>query len=167
MNKIKNIGLLILVIFSLSSFAFHKYYIALTEIDYNSKTKSFEIISRAFIDDLELSLENIHKKEVELATPEEVENAEDLMKQYLTENIEIIVNGKKQDFIFIGKKYDADLVFFFLEIPFKDEIKSFEIKNTAIMETYPEQRNIIKLKINGIDKTFHLTKNEAKGLLNF
>ncbi|WP_196894848.1 DUF6702 family protein [Aureivirga marina] len=167
MKFIQKSGLFLLLIISLSSFTLHKYYISLTDIKYNEKNKSFEIISNAFIDDLELTLENLHQKDLELDTPKEAPDAKELMKNYVEKHLEIWINKKKQKFKYIGKEYDTDIVLFYLEIPFQEEIKSFEIKNTAIMETYPEQRNIIKLEINGKYKTFHLTKRENKGLLIF
>ena len=42
---------------------FHPIHVSVTEVEYNEKSKSLQIISRIFIDDLELSVQRQMKQE--------------------------------------------------------------------------------------------------------
>ena len=68
---------------------------------------------------------------------------------------------------YLGKKYETEVVYLFAEIEDIPSIQSIEIKNRILMNTYPEQQNIIKLDINNKKKSFILTADSDKDLLNF
>lgn len=53
MKKLKHFILILVVVFTSYSFTLHKYYISLTEINYNAKEKALQIEMRFFIDDME------------------------------------------------------------------------------------------------------------------
>ena len=59
--KLKKLFLLALII-PLFAFSAHKYYLSLTQIEYNSKSKSIEVIINVFIDDIETTLNKLHNK---------------------------------------------------------------------------------------------------------
>ncbi len=48
-----------------------------------------------------------------------------------------------------------------------EAVNSIEVKNNILMEKFPNQKNIIKLNINGVKKTFLLTNKKYKDLLKF
>ena len=52
----KKVIILLLVLPLLLSFTLHKYYVALTEIEYREDTQSVQMIMNVFMDDIELSL---------------------------------------------------------------------------------------------------------------
>ena len=68
---------------------------------------------------------------------------------------------------FIGKKYDDDIMYCYLEIENIASIKSFEIKNKVLFDLFDDQKNIVRTNINDKNKTFVLIPEKDKGLLNF
>jgi len=159
--------LYILFLIPLVAFTMHKYYISLCEIEHNEEQKSLQITIGLFIDDLEFTLNKKHKKTLNLATKQEVENIDDYYQSYLNNHFKITVNNNLKSYTYIGKEYDDDIVRFYLEITNIEEIKALEIINNLLFKDFKEQQNIVKIKANNIHKTFYLTAKNDKGLLNF
>lgn len=156
---------LLVFILPLVAFNAHKYYLSLTQIEYNSKNKSVEIIINVFIDDLETALNKIHNKEFRLDTKKELKNTDKYFFQYLQNHVKFKIDGKSVSYNYIGKEYDQDIVFFYLEIENISTIKEIEINNTLLIEHFPDQQNLIKSKVNKKHKSVLLTKKKQMALL--
>lgn len=158
---------ILLIIAPLLAFSVHKYYISLCEVEYVEEKKSVQIIISHFIDDLEITLNNEHKKDFFLATNKEAKNIQEIYEDYLHKHLKFTINQKPAHYQFIGKEYDDDLVRFYLEIPNVQKLNSIEIENTCLIKDFEDQQNIIKIKVKKFNKTFYLTKSNVKGLLKF
>ncbi len=77
-------------------------------------------------------------------------------------------DGKDRTFVFLGKKYDNDLIICYLEIEDIDlsTLKTIEIENDILTDMFEEQQNIVHFGINGKKKSFVLVKGNNKGMLN-
>jgi hypothetical protein len=75
------------------------------------------------------------------------------------------LNGTELTPNYLGKQYEDDQVFFFLEVDKVDNIEVLEVQNSMLMEVYEEQQNYIKLRIGEVDKTFILIKANDKEML--
>ena len=165
MKELKN--LLWILIIPLFAFGSHKYYISLTKIDFIEKEKSVQITMRFFIDDIETTLESRYDVELDLATKEENKKANVYLEKYIRSKFEIIINQDIKNFNFLGKEYENDLVFFYLEIVDIVSIDQISVQNKMLFEDFPEQKNFIKININNFKKTFVLRKDNDKEMLNF
>lgn len=165
--KIYKILLVIFLLPALLSTSLHKFYVSVTEIEYVKEKKSIQIISRIFVDDLEKAFRLRYDDQLTLSTKNESKEINVYLERYLKEKIDIKVNGKPVHFKVIGKEYENDIVFCYLEIIDIQNIKSFEISNKLLFDTFDEQQNIVKVKINGENKSFILIPQNDKGLLNF
>ncbi len=165
MKELKN--LLWILIIPLLAFGSHKYYISLTKIDFIEKEKSVQITMRFFIDDIETTLESRYDVVLELATEEENKKADVYLEKYITSKFEIIINQDIKKFYFLGKEYENDVVFFYLEIVDIESIDQISVQNKMLFEDFPEQENFIKININNTKKTFVLRKDNDKEMLNF
>lgn len=165
MNKLK-IGFIILLI-PLLAFTTHKYYISSTKIEYKKESKTIQITMRFFIDDLQETINRTYSKDVELALPNEPKEIDSLINNYISKKLEVIINTNKKAYSFLGKEYNNDEIYIYLEIENVEFIKAIEIKNSMLMEIFSEQQNIIKLYINDTKKTFLLTKQKDKDSLKF
>ena len=66
---------------------FHPIHVSVTEIEYNEKNKSLQIISRIYIDDLELSVQKQAKNEsLDLIEPKNGVTTDQLLTSYLKEH---------------------------------------------------------------------------------
>lgn len=161
---------IILVIFLLPillSTGLHKFYVSVTEIEYVKEKKSVQMISRIFVDDLEKAFRIRYDNNLTLSAKNESKEVNVYIERYLKDKIEVKINGKPVSFKFIGKEYDNDIVFFYLEITDIQNINSFEISNKILFDTHDEQQNIVKIKMNGENKSYILIPQNDKGLLNF
>ncbi|MGA9271439.1 MAG: DUF6702 family protein [Lutimonas sp.] len=156
---------LLLTSFTLTSFGPHKHYISLTQIEYNQSEKAVQITMRFFIDDLEKAVNSRFDQTLALATAEELKNANVYIERYLENKFKLWINGSEMSPDYLGKKYEDDQVFFFLELNEVLKIDMIEVQNSMLMEIYEEQQNYVKLKIGETDKTFILVKANDKEML--
>lgn len=165
LKKIVFIGLIFILASSFTEV--HKYYISLTQIDYIKESKSVQITMNLFLDDFDVALNNSFGKNFNLSSKEELENSNDYIEDYLEYHFEIKVDNKIQKINYLGKEYEGDIVYLYIEIEDVKTISTVEVKNNMLIEFFPDQQNLIKLKINDKFDSLLLTKKNDKGLLNF
>ena len=161
------INLLLFVVFPLLSFSAHKYYLSLTQINYKSEAKAVQIIINVFMDDIELALNKDYDIDLQLTTIKELKNNDIYFEKYLQKKLKFKVDGKAKNFNYLGKEYDGDLVFFYLEIENINEVNSIDVSNQLLLKHFPEQQNLIKSKVGKKNKSILLTKSESSALLKF
>ncbi len=145
----------------LSSFAWHKFYVSVTQIDFVPNKKRVEITSRIFIDDLEKALEKKFKKKFYITSTKEIENSEILIQEYLKEKIKISINKKAQNIEYLAREVEGDVLIFYTKIAISKKINTFEIYNSLLTDLYKEQQNIVHLNINGNKNSFLFTNSET------
>lgn len=165
MNLLKK-GVILLII-PLLSFSAHKYYLSLTEINYVPKEKSLQIIMNVFMDDIELALNEQYNIDLQLTTKKELKNNNEYFKKYLYNHFNIKVNNKKLNYKYIGKEYDGNIVYFYLEVENVTAIKSVTIENKVLIKNFESQQNLIKINIGNSKQSKMLTKEENKNLFKF
>lgn len=165
MSLSKKIGLLLLI--PLFSFSTHKYYVSLTQIEYNTDENSLEIITNVNMDDIEFVLNKEYNIDLKLTTKEELKNTNEYFKKYIDEKLKVIVDKKNVKFNFIGKEYEGDLVYFYLEIKNIINPTSIEISNRLLLTYFNAQQNIVKVTIGSKTLSKILNKTNNKTLLNF
>jgi len=159
--------LIITIILPLFAFTLHKYYVSLTEIEYVEKQQSVQIITSIFIDDLEVDMQKQYHKTFNIDTKQEIDSIDYYFKRYLNQHFQITINDSIHKYNYIGKEYEDNIVHFYLETSNIQQLKSIEVINTSLFESFENQQNIIKINVKDFNKTFYLTKNNDKGLLKF
>ncbi len=149
------------------SFTTHKYYLSLTQINYKSEAKSIQIIINVFMDDIETALNSDHNIDLQLTTKRELKNNDVYFEKYLKEKLFFKVDGTTKNFNYIGKEYDGDLVFFYLEIENINEVHNIDITNTILTKHFPKQQNLIKSKVGEKNKSVLLTKDKNSAHLKY
>lgn len=141
---------------------------SVTNIQYSKEDNSLQITSRIFIDDLENVLEERYGVEMNLATAKESKEANLYIEKYMRSKLAISADGKNKAFVFLGKKYDNDLIICYLEIEDIDlsSRKTLEVENDILTDLFEEQQNIVHFRISGKKKSFVLVKENNKGMLN-
>ena len=162
--KIFNLGFILLFI-PLFAFTMHKYYVSSTKIEYKKENGTLQITMRIFIDDLQETINNTYQNNFELAVSNEPKELDSLINNYTLKKFEVIVDEDKKTYSFLGKEYKNDEIYLYFEISNIKRINSIEVKNEMLTEIFPDQKNIIKLYINNIKKTFLLTNRSYKDLL--
>lgn len=163
----RNFLFIIVTATTLFSFSIHKYYIALTEIEFKEESKSVEMIMNVFIDDIESVIDKEYDINSQLSYKEEIKNVDYYFKTYLKKHFKISINDQSKNYQYIGKEYDGNIVYFYLEIKDISNITKLEIHNSLLVESFEQQQNIIKVKINKQRESLFLTKTKTNGLLIF
>lgn len=161
-------GILIII---LPLFAFtvaHKFYISVTNVGYSEKDKAIQITTRIFLDDINEVLKERYGIASKLGTRQESEQDKAYLEKYLRTKFIVEVNGEKNDYTLLGKKYDTDMIICYMEVPKIElsKVSSIAIQNEILTDIYDEQQNVVHFKINGKKKSFVLLKSDIKGMLN-
>lgn len=159
--------LLVLLMPLIMSNSTHEFYVSVTKIEYIEAEKSVQIISRIFIDDFEKLLRERYDDTIVLDTDDEPSQVDVYTERYLSQRINIKINGEEVKFEFLGKEYEDDIIFCYMEIPNIDKVKSFEITNKVLFDLFEEQQNIVRTKFYSKNKSFILIPPNDKGVLNF
>ena len=162
-----NQTLILLFIIPLLSFSAHKYYLSLTQINYKSETKSVQIITSVFMDDIETALNKDYNIDLQLSTKKELKDNNVYFKEYLQKKLHFKIDNIEQEFQYIGKEFEGDLVYFYLEIENIEQVNTIEVSNKVLTTHFPEQQNLIKCKVGKKNKSILLTAKKKKGLLSF
>lgn len=150
-----------------SSFAVHKFYVSVTQIDYVSSKKRLEITSRIFIDDLEKALTKKYKKKPNLTSTNELPEAEEWIKVYLKEKIKISINKKPQTIDYLAKEIEGDVLIIYSKIVISKKINTFDIYNSLLTETFVDQQNIVHTNINSNKNSFLLTNTKFEEKIDY
>lgn len=157
----------LLLFFVASAFVnVHKYYVSVTEINIIESSGTIQISSRLFIDDLELALQNIYADESITLSNADSETVRNMMETYVKSHFKITANKEQIKLNYLGREYEDDVVYIYMEAEVLYEISSIKISNSILFETYKEQEHIIKTKTEKKSKSFILKKSKPFEVLN-
>jgi hypothetical protein len=102
---------------------------------------------------------------MELATKDENKLSDKYLETYIRQKFKIWINEQEYSYNFLGKEYENDEVFFYLELEDIKQITSIAIQNSMLFDEFEDQQNYIKLKLDKVQKTFILVRANDKELL--
>lgn len=121
--------------------ATHRYHTSLTRMDYNSQEKTVEISIQLFTHDLVPVLERKSGKQIDL---EQTENVDKLILDYLNENFILKnKNDERAELKWVGKEFDVDQIYVYVEIPYAGSLENAVLQNTIFFESFAEQTNLV------------------------
>lgn len=162
----KSLILLLIPLFAFTTA--HKFYVSVTNIGYSEKDDALQITSRIFIDDLEAVFKERYDFKGKLTSENDEGQATLYLKKYLNTKFQVSINGQVKPSNYIGNKFDNDVIIVFIEVPEIELSKAqyIEIRNQILTDLFDEQQNILHFKINGVKKSYVLSKENVKGVLN-
>lgn len=158
---------LLLLIIPFLSFSAHKYYLSMTQIEYSEEQKSLQIIINVFMDDIEMAINSEYDVNLQLTTSREPKNSGEYFEKYLNETLKFKLQDKEVSYKYLGKEYEGDLVYFYLEIPNVSNPQPIEISNTILVKYFADQKNVVKMKVGKKRRSKILNKSNDKALLKF
>ncbi len=146
----------------------HPIHISVTEINYSEKSKSLQITSRIFVDEMELGVRAQRKEpELDILEPKNGLATEQLIKNYLAAHFKIKIDGKPAKINFLGyEKEDISFVSY-LEIENIKRVKSIEIVNDIITEIHDDQSNLVHITFKSPVKSARLTRDNPSEIFTF
>jgi hypothetical protein len=111
------------------------------------------------MDDIEIALNKDYDIDLQLTTKKELKNNDVYFERYLKNKLQLKINALKKEFTYIGKEYDGDLVYFYLEIENITNVTSIEVTNKILLTHFPKQENLIKSEVKSMNKSVLLSKD--------
>lgn len=167
MKKIILYCLFGIILVTASSFAVHKFYMAIYQVNYAPEKKMIQITSRIFIDDLDKALENKYNKKLYLGTDKETVEGKILLLKYLSSNFSIKVNGQLKTITFLKKEVDGDVLVCYSTIKDISKINSIEVFNSILIDWSSDQQNVTHVTVFETKNTLLLTESSRSGMLKY
>ncbi|MFY7810685.1 MAG: DUF6702 family protein [Flavobacterium sp.] len=142
-NKLMIYGLIIITLSSLT----HKFYVSISQIDYNVKKKQVQITTRYFIDDIENALANKYKEKIYIDPQTITETEKKRIENYIISNYFIAINQKNQAVNYLGYEIENDILIVYLTINNVKKINTLNIKINTLFEILSTQQHIIHTHI--------------------
>ena len=146
----------------------HPVHVSVTEINYSEKDKALQLISRIFIDDLELAIQNETKDTyLDILKPANGKTTDQIVSAYLLKHIKLKVDGKPQTLNYLGHEVDGLAIICYIEIPNIKKLKTIEPMNDVIMDTHHDQSNLVHVTYKEKLKSLRLVRDKPSDILNF
>jgi hypothetical protein len=156
-----------MLLYLLTFWLLHPMHVSVTEVQYNEKNKSFEIISRIFIDDLELSIRTEKNNEsLDLLNPGAGMTTDQLVSEYISQHFQIRLDGKSAKINYLAHEIDDLAMVCYLEIEGVRKVNVIEVINSVIQETHADQSNLVHVTYKGPVKSLRLTHENPAGKLD-
>lgn len=155
----KNLWFFLLPIFFLFSFSEtkHPYHAGSVEINYNQKSKTFEVTGRFFLDDLESGLSKKYGKPFHFNDTNYKDQLNEALKNYCSEYFKLKANNRSLNVNFVGYEEDHESVNVYLESEKVDNPKKVEAAVSFLYNFFDDQLNIVHIIVNGERKSEKLT----------
>lgn len=146
----------------------HPIHLSVTEVNYSVKDKTFQITSRIFIDDLELSVRAAKKEnELNLLEPGGGRKTEDLAAEYLSKHLRIKIDGKPVTLQFLGSEVEDVALICYIETAVIKKFRTIEVMNDVIHETHADQSNLVHVSFGGQVKSARLMRENPSEIFTF
>jgi len=137
-----------LLLVNLSLFFVHDFFVSVSYIEYDDQRNAIEAHKKIFFDDFEKTLkQQFLNEDFDILKSNQI-LVDDYIMDYLTNNIEFVINDKKYDFEYLGHEYEDGIINCYFEINKIKKIKKIKIKDTSLFETFEGQENLIYFKAN-------------------
>lgn len=146
----------------------HPIHVSVTEVEYDEKDQTLEVMMRVFIDDLELTLRNqLGQPELNILHPNNEHSTDQLVGEYLAEHFRISLDSKAQKAAYLGHEVEGEALILYVEVKNVGKWNTITIHNNVIMSTYDDQSNIVHVYVGDHVKSLRLTRNTPVAYLTF
>jgi hypothetical protein len=148
---LKKLFFLFLLIISISLHAkeIHPYHVGSVEFNYSSKSKTFEITGKFFLDDLENGLKEKYGQTVHFNETKYKAQMNELLKQYCEEYLKLKADNKTLKINYLGFEEDSESVNIYLESETLEAPKKVETAVSFLYNFFDDQMNIIHIIVDG------------------
>ena len=155
---------IVVIAFLLMGNAMHPIHVTVTNIDFNSKQKAFNISTKLFLDDFQGVIFKNSNVELNLGKPNAILNADEYIKDYINDNIMITVNNNKlsaKKLKFIKKEITEGAIWLYYSYQLSGKIESIQVDNNLLNDYYSDMTNLVILKYNELESGYSLNKNNT------
>lgn len=136
----------------------HEFYVSITDMEYVWEARAVQVTMKLFTDDLEFALEESLMRDVALNVENEEALTEDYIRNYVFDHFRVFLNNQWITYNWVGKEYQNDVTWVFLEVRNVERFSEIRIQNTLLFELYANQANMLNLTAGGETQSFIFTK---------
>lgn len=101
------------------------------------------------------------------ATVGNKDNFDSKVRAYCASTLTVSVNGSPVTLSYIGFETSEKSTRLYLKADKLSNIKDIEIKNSMLINVFPDQQNLVTFDINGVRKSFTAKKGVESGKISF
>lgn len=158
-------------VFILFSGAKHPFYLSVTSIKHDSKTKRLNLTCKLFNNDFEDALKKINQTKVDLINGTNKDELNTAIERYFKTHLSIKADGKPTVISLIGFEHEQDAVWCYLESKALSGFKTLEIENSILYDFVKEQTNICEVEkttsSGAVTKSSKVSNPEKKMVFTF
>ena len=146
----------------------HKFYVSITNLEYNVEKDRIEGVLKLTAHDFEHILENKFDQEIIMENVVDSSAIGRYMQAYLADHIALYSGGKKAVPNYLGKEVTLrQELFFYFTFSGVVNPAEIELKSTLLFELFTEQQNIIHYRYKGTTKSVTLVVSQPNGKIKF
>lgn len=145
----------------------HPFYVSVTEINHNSKEKSLEISCKIFADDMEATLQQNYKTQVDLSAEKQQAQVNGFIKDYIIKHLKLVADGKGIALQYIGFEKDSEAVYCYFEGVNVAAVKKLDVSNNILQDYTDKQINIVHVIVNGQRQSTKLDAAQVQASFSF
>lgn len=146
---------------------FHPFYVSVTEITQDPKSKTVQISVRIFFDDFEKSLDHQYKEKVNILKPKDRKKVDLLISDYIKKHLQLKINQQPVVYKYLGYEIEEDAAWCYFETVPMPVIKTIELKNDVLFAAHESQSNMVHVTVNGKRKSTKLDNPKSSASLAF
>lgn len=132
----------------------HDYHTSTTKVELNTGSDALQFTSKFVTEDLEKAVG---------VSADNFEAFDAATEKYLRKNFVVSINGSSKTFNYAKAQISPKATRLYFEIPNVSGVTSIEIKNSMLVNEFPEQQNFITFNIDGKRDSFVTKKGAEKG----
>lgn len=161
------IGFTSLLLGSAQLVSAHVFYVTVTKVKWNSPQQRLDLTVRVFTEDLEQAVTARSGAKLNLWTPGQLAESEQLISAYLLERLKVRVNGQDTRLEFVGMADALDATACFLQIRTIKTVKKIEVENRLLIDLFDEQSNVMQFEVGSEKKFVNLNKRLFRESVSF
>jgi hypothetical protein len=134
---------------------------------YDEDSKAIQVMHKIFLNDLEEGLMKGRSEKYDITASENKTVFESELKTYYLNHFSIQINDKATNLNFLGYEFEEDAIWCYAEIEKVKKIKSIQIVNQILFETFSDQSNIVHFEFNDNTRSFRLTEGDDPIEINY
>lgn len=146
----------------------HDFHTTFMNITYQDDEKVFEIDLTMDTEHFEYSINQWADTTIRLGEPSEISNADYLINKYIKQNISLKVNGKSIPMTLELKQVNfAETTLHFKTVKHKKKVKHVKMRNTFMINNFPNQKNLVKFNYKGVSNNMLFTDKVTEQEIEF
>jgi hypothetical protein len=137
----------------------HRFHAGITDISYNERTGSTEVVHTYMVHDVEALLTALYQRQFDLSDPDDLA----VLRKYVEKQFWLAdQDGHRLPLNWVGVTVDTDSVVVFQEAVRTPVMKVETIHDAVLSDFLPDQQNTVNVTANGSLRTFGFTNNRTE-----